>query len=62
MPYSHKNLHSAKELVYLGISDNLTEARKSIRSVRIAIGSANLKDLKAPKQTPPNDNDIDTDL
>lgn len=62
LPYTHKSLNTAKELVHDGIADNLSQARKSVRAVRMAIGAADMKALKTSKKHPKRDNEIDPDL
>ena len=43
LPYSPKYLHTAKELVDLGPTETMVQARRSVAGVRSAIKAAKLK-------------------
>jgi len=49
LPFSHKNIHTMKELVDMGASENFSEAKKSVKSVVNLIKNAKPSDLKKQK-------------
>lgn len=51
LPFSHKHLHTAQELVG-GPADTLAQARRSVRAVRAAIKAANLSRKVTLKKRP----------
>lgn len=61
--YSHKHLHTISELIDFGIAENASQARDSVKAVRMAINNADIRDLKAAKEKPKDNGiEIDTDL
>ena len=53
LPYSHKHLHTAKELFDIGPAETMVQARRSVASVRSAIKAVKLK--RGAKFTKPKD-------
>jgi hypothetical protein len=51
LPFSHKHLHTAEELVG-GPAETLAQARRSVRAVRAAIKAAKLSRKVTPKKRP----------
>jgi hypothetical protein len=51
LPFSHKHLHTAEELVD-GPAETLAQARRSVRAVRAAIKAAKLSRKVKPKKRP----------
>lgn len=50
LPYSHKNLHTAKELHDMGASETLSQAKKCVQAV--AEACRGVKEGKKPKTRP----------
>jgi hypothetical protein len=50
LPYSHKNLHTAKELHDMGASETLSQAKKCIQAVMEAC--KRVREAKRPKTRP----------
>lgn len=60
--FSHRNLHTIKEMIEYQMAETPQQARDSVRAVKASISEADMLDLRATKKRPKDpETEIDSD-